>query len=218
MEQSSWILTICGVLCLLSGAAHAQTRVVDGDTLEINGTVYRLNGIDAPEAGQQCKKPSGASWHCGQASIDAMAELSAGKTVRCEGTKSDGYGRTIGTCFADGIDLGAEMVRTGNAWAFVKYSEVYVQQERQAREERLGVWQGPAVAPWDYRAALWESATQEAPKGCPIKGNISQNGRIYHPPWSPWYKRTKINTAKGEHWFCSEAEAIEAGWRAPRWR
>ena len=45
-------------------------------------------------------------------------------------------------------------------------------------------------------------------------GNISKNGNIYHPPWSPWYTKTKISTEKGERWFCSEREAIDAGWRA----
>lgn len=72
--------------------------------------------------------------------------------------------------------------------------------------------------PWEYRAEKWEVAEQEAPDGCPIKGNISENGRIYHAPWSPWYKKTKIDEAKEERWFCSEAEAVSAGWRAPKWR
>ena len=50
-----------------------------------------------------------------------------------------------------------------------------------------------------------------------IKGNINRNGeRIYHTPWSsPHYKRTKINTNKGERWFSTEGEATQAGWRAP---
>jgi hypothetical protein len=51
---------------------------------------------------------------------------------------------------------------------------------------------------------------------CRIKGNISESGRIYHLPGSEWYERTQINPAKGERWFCSEAEAKAAGWRAPR--
>jgi endonuclease YncB( thermonuclease family) len=50
---------------------------------------------------------------------------------------------------------------------------------------------------------------------CRIKGNISQSGRIYHVPGSPWYDQTKIDESKGERWFCTEAEARAAGWRAP---
>jgi hypothetical protein len=56
-----------------------------------------------------------------------------------------------------------------------------------------------------------------APLGdCRIKGNISQNGRIYHVPGSASYDQTQIDTSKGERWFCTEAEARAAGWRAPR--
>jgi hypothetical protein len=32
-------------------------------------------------------------------------------------------------------------------------------------------------------------------------------------PWSPWYARVKIDVSRGERWFCSEAEALAAGWR-----
>ena len=50
---------------------------------------------------------------------------------------------------------------------------------------------------------------------CLIKGNISENGRIYHVPGSRYYERTKIDEAKGERWFCTEEEARAAGWRPP---
>ena len=59
-------------------------------------------------------------------------------------------------------------------------------------------------------------APQSAPGGCAIKGNISGNGRIYHLPGSRSYEKTRIDTAKGERWFCSEGEARAAGWRAAR--
>ena len=60
--------------------------------------------------------------------------------------------------------------------------------------------------------------TSDAPDpNCLIKGNINRHGeRIYHTPWSsPHYKKTKINTNKGERWFYTEGEARQAGWRAP---
>ena len=52
-----------------------------------------------------------------------------------------------------------------------------------------------------------------APEGCAIKGNVTRNGRIYHMPWSPWYAQIKMEPDKGKRWFCSEAEAVAAGWR-----
>ena len=65
-------------------------------------------------------------------------------------------------------------------------------------------------------AAVAVPADLPTTAGCRIKGNISQNGRIYHVPGSPSYEQTKIDESKGERWFCSEAEARAAGWRAPR--
>lgn len=51
--------------------------------------------------------------------------------------------------------------------------------------------------------------------GCDIKGNISSktDEKIYHVPGQRDYKKTKISPEKGERWFCTEEEAIAAGWR-----
>lgn len=62
-----------------SSWAASPPRVVDGETLELNGVVYRLHGIDAPEAGQKCSKPNGKFWDCGKAAISALEELVLGK-------------------------------------------------------------------------------------------------------------------------------------------
>jgi hypothetical protein len=53
--------------------------------------------------------------------------------------------------------------------------------------------------------------------GCNIKGNISASGeRIFHVPGQRYYQATRISAARGERWFCSEAEARNAGWRRAR--
>jgi hypothetical protein len=54
--------------------------------------------------------------------------------------------------------------------------------------------------------------------GCTIKGNINSKGeKIYHVDGkSPSYDDTVINESAGERWFCSESEALAAGWRAPK--
>ena len=133
--------------------------------------------------------------------------------MRCEPRGTDKYGRMLAVCFADERDVNAMMVREGFAWAFVKYSQAYVAEEAQARAEHRGVWQAETEAPWDFRAKKWAGAEQKSPDGCAIKGNVTKNGRIYHMPWSPWYGRIHIDAEKGKRWFCSEAEAIAAGWR-----
>ncbi len=53
------------------------------------------------------------------------------------------------------------------------------------------------------------------PPECVIKGNISiETGeKIYHLPGMKDYDRTRINEEYGERWFCTEQEAIRAGWR-----
>ncbi len=206
-------LLVLAVSMLQAGTAS----IVDGDTLKIDNVTYRLFGIDAPEHGQKCADANGGNWPCGSEATKALKELTLGLDVQCDDRGQDGYGRTIGLCHADGIDLNREMVRAGRAWAFVKYSDRYVSQESQARKAALGIWQAQTQTPWDFRAEKWSVAAQEAPTGCPIKGNISDSGMIYHTPWSPWYRRTRINTKRGERWFCDEDEAIEAGWRAPLW-
>ena len=221
------VLLVTGVVAtfLAIGVALASTVtvtgpaiIVDGDTIIIGQQTIRLHGIDAPEVGQKCETATGRDWPCGRAAMEHLAGLIEGRAVTCAGNSFDDYDRLVATCTHAEADFHAAMVRAGMAWAFVQFSDDYVPDEQLARTARVGVWQGSAQAPWNYRAARWEVAAQEAPEGCPIKGNISPNGRIYHAPWSPWYGRTKIDESKGERWFCSEREALDAGWRAPRWR
>lgn len=193
----------------LSGSA----RIIDGDTLDIAGERVRLEGIDAPETAQRCPHRSFGTWACGKAATQMLQRLIAHRTVRCQSHGSDKYGRTLGVCFVDGRDVNAAMVRKGFAWAFVKYSRSYVEEEKEARAERVGIWQREAEPAWDYRKKRWNGAQTTAPRGCAIKGNVSANGRIYHMPWSRWYAKVRLDPARGERWFCSEAEALAAGWR-----
>ena len=115
------------------------------------------------------------------------------------------------------VDVSATLTREGLAWAYVRYSEDYLGEEAEARAAGRGIWQARSQPAWVYRADSWQRAAAEAPAGCAIKGNINREGeRIYHTPWSPAYARTRISTEKGERWFCYEAEAQAAGWRAAR--
>lgn len=191
-------------------------RVVDGDTLVVQGVTVRLHGIDAAESGQRCVGKSRKITRPGDSAMQLLETLSA-DGVTCSGTHSDDYGRLIAVCrTAGGKDIEQSLVAAGWAWAFVKYSADYVADETLAKEKGMGVWAMACEPPWKFRAKRWEIAVQRAPTGCPIKGNISANGHIYHTPWSRNYAKTKVNTAKGERWFCSEKDALAAGWRPPR--
>jgi endonuclease YncB( thermonuclease family) len=109
----------------------AQT-VTAGDTINLNGTTYRLWGIDAPESKQWC-----GEYPAGLIATAMLEMLVKGKTVVCEPKTTDGYGRTVAICRADGEDLGRTMVQLGMARAFVRYSRNYVDQEE---GEGRGPW------------------------------------------------------------------------------
>lgn len=197
---------------VLTGRADA----VDGDTLIVGGVHVRLEGIDAPEHDQTCTTASGIPWPCGAEATRVMARLVSGQLVTCEERGLDKYRRILGVCRAGTVELNAEMVRQGLAWAFVRYSRSYVAHEQIARRHKIGIWSGTATPAWDYRAGQWKTAALEAPAGCPIKGNLTAHGRIYHMPWGPWYGKVKMDGNSGKRWFCSEGEAVAAGWRPAR--
>lgn len=205
-----------------------RASIIDGDTLEIHGDRIRLVGIDAPEADQTCPDAGGQLWRCGQRAALALADKIGQATVSCEGDARDRYRRLLAICQAGGDDLGAWLVTEGWALAYRQYSMAYVAQETAARTARRGVWAGPFMPPWEWRAqdrghqeAQAQSQTPvPAPSdaqdvgSCLIKGNISSKGeRIYHVPGGRWYDETKISENKDERWFCTEAEARAAGWR-----
>jgi endonuclease YncB( thermonuclease family) len=171
---------------LPAGAATlaGPARSLDGDTLEIAGQRVRLFGIDAPEAGQRCADAAGRAYRCGERAAEALAAMIAGRTVRCETSGSDPYGRLVARCAADGADIARRMVLAGHALAFVKFTDLYAADEALARTAGRGLWAGRFEPPWDWRAARWADAAGIAPRaGCPIKGNITRAGdRIYHLP------------------------------------
>lgn len=111
------------------------------------------------------------------------------------------------------------MVRTGAAWAYREYlsDKGLLTLDSQAMADGRRVWgltKAQNMPPWEWRR---HGGNNTKPNGCQIKGNINGKGvRIYHAQGSRSYGATRINESKGERWFCSEAEARAAGWRAPR--
>lgn len=133
---------------LISGPA----RIIDGDSLEVAGIRIRLFGIDAPEMKQTCEWPN-KTIQCGNmAKLAMMDMLATGGNLTCEPIEKDRYGRTVATCIApNGYDIGQNMVYTGWALAYRRYSEKYVTVEDGAREARRGMWKGEFVPPWEWR-------------------------------------------------------------------
>jgi endonuclease YncB( thermonuclease family) len=128
------VLIIILALPFLLGPAFAADYegpavVRDGDTIELQvggkNIPVRLCGIDAPEAG-----------HAGGPEATAkMKQLVLGKEVQCvqvgDGTPCDGrskrtnHDRIVAQCFVDGKDISMEMVCSGHARDWPKFSAGY---------------------------------------------------------------------------------------------
>lgn len=127
-----------------------EFRVIDGDTLELNGIRYRLVGIDAPEKGQECSNNS-SSVDCGQRAMEHLIFLLEGSVLKCVDRGNAGWDRVLGYCTADGVDLSHLMVKHGWAVAYRKYSTEYVSDEEFAKINGLGMWSKEFIAPSNYR-------------------------------------------------------------------
>lgn len=211
------------IACSLALAACADAplvgrveRVADGDTITLTagGATHRirLHEIDAPEHDQ----PGG------RAARQALAGKVDGKYLRVETRDVDDYGRTVGKLWLGERDINREMVREGHAWVYRKYLQdaSLLDDEASARQASRGLWSAAdPVPPWQWRHGGRDAAARpdDRPARCDIKGNINRSGtRIYHRPGDRNYPETRIDTSRGERWFCSPEEAQRAGWRPAR--
>ena len=198
------------------GATSGAARIIDGDTIHIAGQRVRLYGIDAAEINQLCQR-KGIQWQCGIKAAEKLKELTAGSIVSCTEIDRDRYGRIVAVCIAKRTEVNAAMVLSGMALAYRKYSDDYISHEASAKAARRGLWSGQFTLPWEWRRGTRlpsKDFIDDDTNGCRIKGNINSKGvRLYHMPHGRWYAETVVTVSKGERWFCSEDEAIRAGWR-----
>jgi len=224
-------------MCLSAQAGELTgvPRIVDGDTLVLGGAKVQLEGIDAPETDQVCLSAANARWSCGIEARERVVAHVAGRKINCTISGVDAYKRALGTCNLAGENLNYWIVQQGWALAYVKYSSLYAQPEKDARTLQRGLWLGAFIAPCDWRhrnskteilgaatvplnaqaLLLGPSATDGAPSPeCTIKGNINRNGeRIYHTQGQSSYAKLRMDKSDGRRWFCTAEEAEAAGWR-----
>ena len=144
-----WGWTILFLVSLLSCSTSGPRefgvkRVLDGDTIELeNGERVRYIGINTPEIAHP---PRGAEFF-GPKAAEANRELVEGKRVRLEFDvqKRDRYGRLLAYVYVDSLFVNAELVKRGYAYAYtyppnVKYAELFVRLQREAREAGRGLW------------------------------------------------------------------------------
>jgi micrococcal nuclease len=200
---------------IFESSIHQVQYVVDGDTIEIENEVrLRLIGMDTPERDE-----------CGftQARV-FLLQLVDGKHVRLEKdiSGSDSYGRLLRYVYVpsddpqvDDVFVNEALVRAGHARIMSiapdnRYRYLFVAAEEEAKREGRGIWGMCDIAETPQERQADSDPTDPA---CVIKGNISEKsfGRNYFVPGCPNYNRVKVDINKGEQYFCSEADAVAAG-------
>ena len=126
---------------------------LDGDDIIIDGQDYRLEGVDAFEGNQVCRAGDGQAEPCGDEARAALAAILAGKQVTCAPTGKRHRNRLIANCRAGGLDIEAELVRSG--WAFVRPDFLTAARagelcaiEAEAKANKAGAWAGAFELPY----------------------------------------------------------------------
>ena len=164
MEKISLIFFITFFLTqILNGAEiYGTPKIIDGDTVHIVNKKIRLEGIDAPEIRQQCKKPFlkisviigfefTKDYSCGVISKMKLINKIDNTKIKCISSSKDKYKRYLATCYKDKLNINKWMVRNGYAVAYKRYSKDYVKDEEYAKENKLGLWKGSFVRPEKWR-------------------------------------------------------------------
>ncbi len=162
------LIIICSIFFLLTyndvkskeiKEISGNAQIIDGDTIKINAKKIRLHGIDAPEFKQMCKKPYltiiffsfQKDYPCGKISTEKLKKKVNNKVIKCKILDIDRYNRLIGECYKRNLNLNSWLVSNGYAVVYRKYSKKYISDEINAKNKKLGVWQGKFEMPWDYR-------------------------------------------------------------------
>lgn len=150
------LFALLALPCVLPASAQTlsgEARIIDADTVEIAGERLRLEGIDAPESRQTCKR-DGKRYDCGKDATSALREQIGKASITCIGDTRDQYDRLIAVCYLDGLDLNGWLVHQGHALAYRRFSKRYVAAEDEARKARRGIWQGQFINPWQWRQGI----------------------------------------------------------------
>ncbi|MCF7820872.1 MAG: thermonuclease family protein [Mariprofundaceae bacterium] len=143
--QSGWAGTFSQI-----GTSRWVTvgKVYDGDTFKTRkGEKVRLLGINTPEVARDDKPGQPLA----DQATNELRKLVLGKTVRLEfdAEQHDSYGRLLAHVFLrDGRWINAHMIESGLAHAYTfapnfRHAARLLIKERQARDEKRGIWNIP---------------------------------------------------------------------------
>ena len=125
-------------------------RVIDGDTIILNGEKIRFLGIDTPELKQICTQGN-QKVNCGISAKMLLIKKIGNHTPECVSGGKDVYKRTLAECFVNKESLSKFLVRSGYAFAYRKYSKKFIIDEDFAKTNKLGMWAMNFQYPWDFR-------------------------------------------------------------------
>ena len=148
MKKIIKILLLGILICNTSFADNL--RVVDGDTIVLNGEKIRFSGIDTPELKQTCMNGNEKIF-CGKNAKMLLIKKIGNEIPKCISEGKDYYKRTLAECFINGESLSVYLVRSGYAFAYRKYSNKFIKDEEFAKKNKLGMWAMTFQYPWDYR-------------------------------------------------------------------
>ena len=134
-------------------ASEEKIQVIDGDTIHIGKLKYRFFGIDAPEIKQICEKDN-TKIQCGVIAKSVLKNKIADKIPECIVKDKDRYQRLVAECFIGKESLSRFMVREGYAVAYTQYSKDFIEDEKYAKENKLGIWSMNFQMPSEYRKSL----------------------------------------------------------------
>lgn len=228
MKNLTPIIYILAILVLIllgvsNSLPHSESEtqrtkvieVIDGDTIKIRGNIrVRLSGIDSPEK-SECYY---------QEAKEELENLIEDKVIRLDKDirDTDRYDRLLRYVILekegeDNLLVNDYLVRQGFAFDIAsppnnRYRDLFSSASEEAKRESRGLWQS---CNYDQSNTLGETDSGPTDPDCIIKGNISEKGygKTYLIPGCDNYNRVKIDTKKGEQYFCTEAQAISAGFR-----
>ena len=151
-RKTIFLISVIALIFILTiNLVKSQTiKIVDGDTIHLNGKKIRFTGIDTPELKQTCLK-EGVKNFCGKEAKQILVDKISSNKVTCIREGKDRYKRTLAECFVNEESLSSYLVRSGYAFAYRKYSKKFIPDEDYARINKLGMWSMEFDYPWDFR-------------------------------------------------------------------
>lgn len=209
---------------------YKVTNIIDWDTIDIlynwEEQRLRLIWIDTPENTTLRYWYIECYW---EESKDYLNSLLNWKEISIEFDETqwilDNYWRMLVYVFLDWVNINNKLIKDWYAFEYTydkayKYIDEFKTSQYYAKNNKLWLW-SEQTCNWNriINSIEKNNFIQDTKilieNNCIIKWNISLNTweKIYHVPWCENYNDTVITESKGEKWFCTEEEAIKAGWR-----